>query len=148
LATNLRANIDDAFARRLDAVVDFPMPAPEHRLRLWELSLGPLVPRAGDVDLEFCAEAFELSGGNIRNIALTAAHVAAAGDRAVGMRDLIHGTRREYRKLGRLLDAAEFGRYHGLAEAREERDRANAEARERTGYTGPDIEPRELGGRS
>jgi hypothetical protein len=117
LATNLRANIDDAFARRLDAAVDFPMPDEEHRRRLWDLCLGPNVPRAPDLDLEFCARAFELSGGNIRSVALGAAYLAAAREGAVGMADLIHSTRREYRKLGRLLDASEFGPYHELAGA-------------------------------
>ena len=61
------------------------------------------MPRGDDVDLEFCANAFELSGGNIRNIALAAAFLAAMEDRPVDMADLIRGTQREYRKLGRLL---------------------------------------------
>jgi hypothetical protein len=112
LATNLRANIDEAFARRLDAVVDFPMPDEEHRRALWDRCLGPLVPRADDLDLDFCAASFELSGGNIRNIAVAAAYLAAAEDRAVEMRDLIRGTQREYRKLGRLIAESEFGPYH------------------------------------
>jgi SpoVK/Ycf46/Vps4 family AAA+-type ATPase len=114
LATNLRANLDDAFARRLDAVIEFPMPDIVDRRTLWELCLGPLVPRANDVDLDFCARAFELSGGNIRNIAVTAAYLAAAEDRTVAMTDLIRGTEREYRKLGRLCVEAEFGPYHAL----------------------------------
>jgi SpoVK/Ycf46/Vps4 family AAA+-type ATPase len=112
LATNLRANIDDAFARRLDALVDFPMPDVADRRRLWQLSLGSVAPRADDLDLDFCSRAFELSGGNIRNIVVAAAYVAAAAGRPIAMDDLIHGTRREYRKLGRLLDASEFGAYH------------------------------------
>jgi len=112
LATNLRANIDEAFARRLDAVVDFPMPDDEHRLELWELGLPAGVPRADDVDLEFCARAFELSGGNIKNITLAAAYLAAMDDREVQMADLIKGTQREYRKLGRLLGESEFGPYY------------------------------------
>jgi SpoVK/Ycf46/Vps4 family AAA+-type ATPase len=114
LATNLRANIDDAFTRRLDAAVDFPMPDEEHRRRLWEQCLGPLVPRSDDLDLDFCADAFELSGGNIRNIAVAAAYLAAADDRLVEMRDLIRGTHREYRKLGRLIDVSEFGPYYAI----------------------------------
>ena len=114
LATNLRANIDDAFARRLDAVVDFPMPDEEYRLELWDRCLGPLVTREADVDLDFCARAFELSGGNIRNIALAAAFLAADGGRPVSMADLIKGTQREYRKLGRLLGESEFGPYYEL----------------------------------
>ena len=79
LATNLRANIDEAFTRRLDVIVDFPMPdaAPPAR------AVGPL-PRARrydarrDVDLRFLADSFELAGGAIRSSAVTAAYLAAA----------------------------------------------------------------------
>jgi winged helix domain-containing protein/ATPase family protein associated with various cellular activities (AAA) len=112
LATNLKANIDEAFARRLDAVVDFPMPDAEHRLKLWDHCLGPGVPRAPGLDLDFCAQAFELSGGNIRNIAFAASYLAAAGDGRVGMQELMRATAREYRKLGRLCTRSEFGRYY------------------------------------
>jgi winged helix domain-containing protein/ATPase family protein associated with various cellular activities (AAA) len=109
LATNLGANIDDAFARRLDAMVDFPLPEEEHRRELWERCLGTRVPRAGDLDLDFLARAFELSGGNIRNVTLAAAFRAAAEGRPISMADLIRGTGREYRKLGRLVTESEFG---------------------------------------
>src|SRR5690606_31856481 len=53
LATNLRANIDDAFTRRLDVVVDFPVPDVAQRLRLWDRCLGTALPRAQDLDLQF-----------------------------------------------------------------------------------------------
>jgi Winged helix domain, variant/ATPase family associated with various cellular activities (AAA) len=112
LATNLRANLDDAFARRLDAIIEFPVPDEAQRRLLWDLCLGARLPRAEDIDLDFCARAFELSGGNIRNVAIAAAYRAAEEDRAVAMADLIHGTRREYGKLGRLLVESEFGPYH------------------------------------
>ncbi|MFL5929025.1 MAG: ATP-binding protein [Gaiellaceae bacterium] len=114
LATNLKANIDEAFARRLDAVVDFPMPDVEHRRKLWDLCLPPGVPRAERLDLDFCAEAFQLSGGNIKNIAFAASYLAAAGTGSVGMPELMRATAREYRKLGRLYTQWEFGRYYDL----------------------------------
>ena len=114
LATNLKANIDEAFARRLDAVVDFPMPDVDHRRRLWERCLRPGVPRAPELDLDFCARAFEFSGGNIKNIAFAASYLAAAASGAVGMPELMRATAREYRKLGRLCTASEFGRYYDL----------------------------------
>ena len=63
------------------------------------------------MDLGFLAKAFDLPGGNIRNIAVSAAFLAAAADRSVGMADLIKATAREYRKLGRLCVEAEFGPY-------------------------------------
>lgn len=114
LTSNLRANVDEAFTRRLDAVVDFPMPDEEHRRRLWDRCLGTALPRAGDLDLDFCARAFELPGGNIRSIVLTAAYFAASGNRAVTMADLVRAVHREYRKLGRLSVQSEFGDYHAL----------------------------------
>ena len=114
LATNLRANVDDAFARRLDMVVDFPVPDADQRLALWDRCLAPGVPRAAGLDLAFCAQAFELSGGNIRSIAITAAYLAADSGRPVSMTDLINAIQREYRKLGRLVVASEFGSYYSL----------------------------------
>jgi SpoVK/Ycf46/Vps4 family AAA+-type ATPase len=114
LTTNLRANLDDAFLRRLDVIVDFPMPEEADRLRLWERHLPPIVPREADVDLAFLAAAFKLSGGNIRNVCLQAAFYAAAADRPLSMLDLVRGTEREYQKLGRLTHVEEFGDWIGL----------------------------------
>lgn len=114
LATNLRANIDDAFTRRLDVVVDFPLPDVAHRRRLWDRCLGDLVPRAADLDLTFCAEAFELAGGAIRSASVTAGYFAAADGGTVTMAHLITAVQREYRKLGRLTVASEFGTYWPL----------------------------------
>lgn len=116
LATNLRANLDDAFTRRLDLVVDFPVPDAEQRLVLWNRCLGPMLPRAADLDLPFCADNFELAGGNIRSIAVTAAYLAADTGGEVTMATLIHAVRREYQKLGRLTLASEFGPYLGLVQ--------------------------------
>ncbi|MEV4758119.1 ATP-binding protein [Micromonospora sp. NPDC049559] len=115
LATNLRANLDEAFTRRLDIVVDFPIPDEEARRALWDRCLGALVPRAGDLDLDFMAEAFELAGGHIRSAAITAAYLAAEAGRPVGMAELIGAVGREYRKLGRLTLESEFGPYLALA---------------------------------
>jgi hypothetical protein len=111
LATNLRANIDDAFTRRLDAIVDFPEPTEPLRLELWRRCLAPPLPVGDDVDLEFCARAFTLSGGNIRSIAVTAAYRAAASDAPITMTDVIAAVQQEYRKLGRLVVEQEFGDY-------------------------------------
>ena len=114
LATNLRANIDDAFTRRLDAIIDFPVPDAALRGRLWDQCLGPHVPRGDDLDLGFCARSFEFSGGAIRSVVVTAAYLAAARGGPVGMTELITAVQREYRKLGRLLLEREFGPYYGL----------------------------------
>jgi hypothetical protein len=114
LTTNLRANLDEAFTRRIDVVVDFPMPEEDDRLALWRMHLPDRLPQTDDLDLEFMARRFRLSGGNIRNICATAAYLSADADRPVAMADLIHATEREYRKLGRLTVEAEFGPYHAL----------------------------------
>jgi len=111
LTTNLRANVDEAFTRRLDAIVDFALPEEEHRRILWERNLPPRVPRDEDIDLAFLAKRFKLSGGDIRNICVAAAFLAAAQGRSVSMADLIRATEREYQKLGRLTVEAEFGEY-------------------------------------
>ncbi|TME74257.1 MAG: ATP-binding protein, partial [Chloroflexi bacterium] len=96
LATNLRANLDEAFTRRLDSLVDFPEPEEEYRRQLWERSLGTAMPRADDLDLGFLAESFQLAGGAIRNIVVAAAYAAAEHGRPLSMAHLIRATQREY----------------------------------------------------
>jgi len=104
LATNLRANLDEAFTRRLQFAVDFPFPEEADRLRIWQTLLLPEMPRAEDLDLHLMARRFELAGGNIRNILLSAAYLAAADGRQLTMTHLLHGARRELQKLGRLIN--------------------------------------------
>ena len=111
LATNLRSNLDEAFARRLDTLIDFPEPEESDRLKLWDRCLGSSAPRADDIDLAFLARAFKLSGGNIRNIAVAAGYYAAEAQRPINMRDLVRATQREYRKLGHMVVESEFGEY-------------------------------------
>ncbi|MEU0881721.1 ATP-binding protein [Lentzea sp. NPDC005914] len=118
LATNLRANLDDAFTRRIDVIVDFPLPDADLRRGLWDRCLGGAVPRSSDVDLDFMAASFELAGGHIRSAAVTAAYLAAAAGHVIGMVELIGAVAREYRKLGRLVGEREFGRYFELATER------------------------------
>jgi hypothetical protein len=106
LTTNLRANIDDAFTRRFDLIVDFPFPDAALRKALWQRCLAGSVPLEPDVAdgsaLDAVADRFELAGGAIRAAATTAAYLAAAGGRRVGAEDLLTGAQREYRKMGRL----------------------------------------------
>lgn len=111
LATNLRANIDEAFTRRLDSIVDFPAPAQELRRELWKRCLAAPLPVADDLDLEFCARSFELAGGDIRSACTTAAYLAAEAGRPVSMADVVAALQQEYRKLGRLVLEREFGSY-------------------------------------
>jgi len=104
LATNLRANIDEAFSRRFQSVIYFPMPDAELRLRLWEGLVRSGCRLDGSVDLRDVAERYELSGGAILNVvrhgAIRALH---RGDDAIGAADLVEGIRKELRKEGRTL---------------------------------------------
>jgi hypothetical protein len=102
LTTNLRANIDEAFTRRLDLVVDFPFPDADRRLALWRHCLAH-VPCADDIDPHPCARDFELTGGAIRSAVVTAAYAAAGRGESATTADLLEGARREYRKAGRLV---------------------------------------------
>jgi len=101
LATNLRHHLDEAFLRRLQVVVEFPMPAEADRLRLWRKMFPPEAPLAADMNFEALAREVRLSGGNIRNIALAAAFAAAGEGRPIGVAHLWLAAAREHRKLGR-----------------------------------------------
>ena len=113
LATNLRANIDEAFTRRLDAIVDFPRPdADATRLALWRPLPGAAAAGRPTTSTSGSAPApFELAGGNIRSAAITAAYLAAADAAPVdAWRTSSPAVQQEYRKLGRLVLEQEFGR--------------------------------------
>ena len=102
LASNLRGNIDPAFARRLHFIISFPDPDVATRRRLWEQHLGAIPTDDGDpIDLDRLAGSVELAGGDIRNIVLSAAYAAVAEGASVGMRHISSAVRREYIKLGR-----------------------------------------------
>ena len=108
LATNLRANMDEAFTRRLHFVVEFPFPEATDRKRIWQVNFPKETPLTPDVDFELLATRFRIPGGNIRNIILSAAFLAAEDEQPVGMKQLLHASQREYQKLGRLIDERLF----------------------------------------
>ena len=108
LATNLRANLDEAFTRRLHAIIDFPFPDAAQRLQIWKALLPTTAPIAGEVDLDLLARRFKIAGGSIRNVWVAAAYLAAAQGDAITMQHLLHATRRELQKLGRLTDERDF----------------------------------------
>lgn len=118
LATNFSQNIDDAFTRRMQFVIDFPLPTIEDRERLWRGMFPSEAPCADDIDFPFLAAQFELSGGNIKNCVLAAAFMAAEMGEPVGMVHLIQGVVREMDKLGRPLTRAAFADYYTLARRR------------------------------
>jgi SpoVK/Ycf46/Vps4 family AAA+-type ATPase len=112
LSTNLRKNLDEAFIRRLHITIDFPFPEEPDRMRIWRKAFPKGAPLADDVDLSFLARQFRLAGGNIRNVALLAAFLAAEDGGMITMLHLIRATRREYQKLGKLITPTDFGQYY------------------------------------
>jgi hypothetical protein len=114
LATNFRRNIDDAFVRRLDFVIDFPFPEADDRKRIWRLLLPDEAPLAEDIDVDWLATQFKLSGGSIRNCSLSAAFQAADDTGTIEMRHLVRAVALEYGKQGRLTLEADFEHFHEL----------------------------------
>lgn len=108
LATNLRKNMDDAFVRRIGFTIAFPFPTVANRRRIWE-SIWPVqTPREPDLDFDYMAHEFEISGGNIKNIVLAAAFLAASDNRPVTNDHLLRAARREYQKMGKVMVHKEY----------------------------------------
>lgn len=102
LASNLKDNIDDAFLRRFENIVYFPMPREEERLRLWRQGFSPKARLAEDLDLDALARQHTLSGGSVMNVIRFASLRAIAdGDRPIATQDLLTGIRRELAKEGK-----------------------------------------------
>jgi ATPase family protein associated with various cellular activities (AAA)/winged helix domain-containing protein len=122
MATNLQRNMDQSFLRRIHVAVEFPVPDEEGRRAIWQLSFPPDAPTE-DIDVDFLARQFRISGGSIRNAALTAAFIAAEAGGPITMEAAVLGVKREFQKLGRLRTEVEFDRYFDLV--REEIDAAS-----------------------
>jgi hypothetical protein len=106
LATNMKSALDTAFVRRLRFIVDFPFPGLVERKAIWK---GVFPPEAKTRGLDFDRLArLNLTGGNIHNVALNAAFLAARADRAVSMPLVLDAARAEFRKLGRPLNESDF----------------------------------------
>lgn len=104
LATNLRQNLDEAFTRRLDFLIDFPFPESEYRRLIWQAHLPDDAPVDSALDLITISERYQLAGGNIRNAALAAAYLAAADGGTITNQHIRQAIRREHQKMGRLLE--------------------------------------------
>jgi hypothetical protein len=102
LASNLRHNIDDAFLRRFQSVVQFPLPRAAERLRIWRETFPQQARLAPELDLTRLAERHELSGGTIVNVARYAVlRALARGQEVILADDVDEGVRRELHKEGR-----------------------------------------------
>jgi len=114
LATNLQQNLDDAFLRRMQEVLEFPFPDEILRERIWRGHLPGNAPRESDIDFGFLGKKFKMTGGNIKNIVLGAAFLAAQESKPISMSHLILATKAEYQKEGKLAVKTDFGPYYEL----------------------------------
>jgi hypothetical protein len=114
LASNLGRNIDPAFSRRMNYVVEFPLPDEGQREQLWRGMLPPEAPLGKDTDFAFLARQFPLAGGDIRNVVLEAAFLAAQDGRVVCMQHLVSAMARQVLKQGKAPTPAEFKQYYEM----------------------------------
>ena len=112
LATNISRNIDTAFSRRMHFVIEFPQPGPGERVQLWRSIFPAAAPLADEIDYEFLGRRFEFSGGDIRNVALDAAFLAARQDGPIGMRHIVQAVARELAKQGRSPSPSDFRQHY------------------------------------
>jgi hypothetical protein len=104
LTTNSRSSLDDAFIRRLQFIVEFPLPDLAERSQIWQQIFPVDLPQSTDLNFEQLAQNFEISGASIRNIALAAAFLAATQETStLTMHHITQAARREYQKLGKFL---------------------------------------------
>jgi AAA+ superfamily predicted ATPase len=117
LASNIKKNMDEAFVRRLHFMVDFPFPEEPERVEIWRRTFPLEAPRDPDIDLEFLARKFKITGGNIRNIILAAAFIAADDRKPIAMRHLVRGASYEFQKMGKLVVQSDFEHYFEMTRA-------------------------------
>jgi SpoVK/Ycf46/Vps4 family AAA+-type ATPase len=106
LATNMKSALDPAFLRRLRFIVDFPYPGPAERKSIWQ-GIFPEQTKTADLNFDRLAR-LDLTGGNIHNVALNAAFLAAEIRTAVTMPLILESARTEFRKLSRFVNDADL----------------------------------------
>ncbi len=112
MTTNYLENIDPAFFRRISYIIHFPFPDTPSRKAIWQGIFPPEVPLNPDIDFDYLAKQFELSGGNIKNIALTSAFLAAKSETQVlAMPHIIKAIRYELNKQKKVILKEDFGEY-------------------------------------
>ncbi len=116
LATNLVGNIDAAFMRRITYVVHFPFPEAPAREAIYRGMIPPDAPVAEDIDWRFLGEKFELSGGHIKNIVLSAAFMAAGEGQPISMRHLLRAAVTELKKNEIVVVREQLREYADLLE--------------------------------
>ena len=104
LATNLKANLDEAFSRRFQSMINFPIPSPPQRKKLWEKAFTEKFILAEDVNLDEIAQKYELAGGAIINVLRYVSLIAIKReDNTITKKDLLHSIRKEFSKEGKIV---------------------------------------------
>ena len=104
LASNFKANIDEAFVRRFQSIIHFPMPRASERLRLWQQSFPPTIKMGEDVNLKLLSERYELSGASIVNIVqFCCLNALSRNDLMLRTNDLRGGIEREFGNEGKIF---------------------------------------------
>lgn len=111
MTTNFLENIDKAFFRRINYVVHFSFPDIKSRKEIWKKMYPKEMPLAKDVDFDFLSRQFEISGGSIKNVALSSAFMAAAENKKVGMKHIIKALEYEIGKQGKIVSKDDFAEY-------------------------------------
>lgn len=118
LASNLARNIDQAFLRRLNYVIEFPLPDAKLRERLWRGAFGADAPVDQMIDAAALGRKFPLSGGDIRSAALDAAFLAASNGGRIDMDCILRAVSRQMLKQGKLPNQSDFNGHSPTIEAR------------------------------
>ncbi|NQX69433.1 AAA family ATPase [Paenibacillus alba] len=111
LATNLLNNIDEAFLRRINYVIKFPFPDSEYREKIWQAMFPAAAPLSDDVDFKYLAQRYEIAGGNIKNVVVSSAFLAAEAGQSIRMQHIIKSIRHELQKSGKILARQEWEEY-------------------------------------
>jgi SpoVK/Ycf46/Vps4 family AAA+-type ATPase len=115
LASNLSNNIDDAFLRRMHFKIDFVSPDEKLREKLWRNVFPDEIPIDKNLDFKFLSK-FKITGGNIKNIAISAAFLALDNSGIIKMEHILKSTKREIQKIGKLCVKEDFGTYYEIFE--------------------------------
>ncbi len=104
LSSNLKSNIDEAFVRRFQSIIHFPLPKPSERLLIWKKAFPNMIALHDEVDVLQLAQKYDLSGAEIMNIVQYAC-LCTLGNRnkTIHLTDIINGIQREYQKGGRIM---------------------------------------------
>jgi hypothetical protein len=103
LSSNLKANMDEAFARRFQAMIHFPLPGPTERERLWRQAFADAVPVTDDVDFKALAEQYKLAGGAIINVLRYCVLLGLQHRQPITRADVLRGIQRELGKEGKTM---------------------------------------------